>query len=102
MLKPAAEGSLTASMIAQCVVDAGIPAGVFNMVLGGDEPGIALAANSDLAGLTFTGSYDVGMSIIKDFSTAAGFFRPVIAEMGGKNPDHSHRQCRPWTKRRWA
>lgn len=86
VLKPAAEGSLTACMIAQCVVDAGIPAGVFNMVLGGDEPGIALAANPDLAGLTFTGSYDVGMSIIRDFSTGAGYFRPVIAEMGGKNP----------------
>ena len=86
VLKPAAEGSLTATMIAQCVADAGIPAGAFNMVLGGDEPGMALTANPDLAGLTFTGSYDVGMSIIKNFSTAAGYFRPVIAEMGGKNP----------------
>ncbi len=86
VLKPAAEGSLSACMIAQCAVDAGIPAGVFNMVLGGDDPGIALAANPDLAGLTFTGSYDVGMSIIRNFSTAAGYFRPVIAEMGGKNP----------------
>lgn len=86
VLKPAAEGSLTACLIAQCIVDAGVPAGVFNMVLGGDEPGMALTANSDLAGLTFTGSYEVGMSIIKDFSTAAGYYRPVIAEMGGKNP----------------
>ncbi len=86
VLKPAAEGSLTASFIANCVQDAGVPAGVFNMVLGGDEPGMALTANPDLAGLTFTGSYDVGMSIIKNFSTAAGYFRPVIAEMGGKNP----------------
>ena len=32
-------------MIAQCIEDAGIPAGVFNMVLGGDEPGMALTAN---------------------------------------------------------
>ena len=86
VLKPAAEGSLTACMIAKCIEDAGVPAGVFNLVLGGDEPGMALAAHPDLAGLTFTGSYDVGMSIIKDFSTAAGYFRPVIAEMGGKNP----------------
>lgn len=86
VLKPAAEGSLTAFMIAQCAVDAGIPAGVFNLVLGGDDPGIALTANPDLAGLTFTGSYDVGMSIIRNFSTAGGYFRPVIAEMGGKNP----------------
>ena len=86
VLKPAAEGSLTACLIAQCVVDAGVPAGVFNMVLGGDEPGMALTANPDLAGLTFTGSYDVGMSIIKRFTTAAGYYRPVIAEMGGRNP----------------
>ena len=56
------------------------------MILGGDEPGKALAANPDLDGLTFTGSYAVGMSIIKTFSTAAGYFRPVVAEMGGKNP----------------
>lgn len=86
VLKPAAEGSLTACLIAQCIVDAGVPAGVFNMALGGDEPGMALTANPDLAGLTFTGSYEVGMSIIKSFTTAAGYFRPVIAEMGGKNP----------------
>jgi len=86
VLKPAAEGSLTACLIAQCVADAGVPAGVFNMVLGGDEPGMALTVHSDLAGLTFTGSYDVGMSIIKSFTTAAGYYRPVIAEMGGKNP----------------
>ena len=86
VLKPAAEGSLTASMIARCVEDAGIPAGVFNMVLGGDEPGKALAANPDLDGLTFTGSYEVGMSLLKTFTTAAGYYRPVVAEMGGKNP----------------
>ncbi len=86
VLKPAAEGSLTAYMIAQCMADAGLPQGVFNLVLGGDEPGKTLAANPDLDGLTFTGSYAVGMSIIKTFSTAAGYFRPVVAEMGGKNP----------------
>ena len=56
------------------------------MVLGEDEPGMALTANPNLAGLTFTGSYEVGMSIIKSFTTAAGYYRPVIAEMGGKNP----------------
>ena len=86
VLKPAAEGSLTATLLAQCMDDAGLPKGVFNMVLGGDEPGIALAAHPDLDGLTFTGSYDVGMSIIQTFSTAAGYYRPVVAEMGGKNP----------------
>ena len=86
VLKPAAEGSLTAYMIAQCIHDAGLPPGVFNMVLGGDAPGMALTANPALGGLTFTGSYEVGMRIIKEFSTATGYYRPVIAEMGGKNP----------------
>ena len=86
VLKPAAEGSLTAYMIAKCMEDAGVPKGVFNMVLGGDEPGRALTAQGDLAGLTFTGSYEVGMNIIGSFTTAAGYYRPVIAEMGGKNP----------------
>ena len=85
-LKPAAEGSLTAYMIAECMQDAGVPAGVFNLVYGGDQPGKALVSNSALGGLTFTGSYDVGMSIIRDFTTAGGYYRPVIAEMGGKNP----------------
>ena len=86
VLKPAAEGSLTAWHMAKCMEDAGVPAGVFNMVYGGDEPGKALVANPALGGLTFTGSYDVGMSIIQSFTTAAGYYRPVIAEMGGKNP----------------
>ncbi len=86
VLKPAAEGSLTAWMLARCFAAAGIPKGVFNMALGGDQPGKSLAANPNLGGLTFTGSYDVGMSIIKTFPTAMGYYRPVVAEMGGKNP----------------
>ncbi len=92
-LKPAAEGALTACLLAQCVQDAGIPPGVFNMVLGGDAPGKALTADPDLAGLTFTGSYEVGMGILQRFTTAAGYYRPVIAEMGGKNPTIVTRQA---------
>ena len=86
VLKPADEGALTAYMLAKCFEDAGVPKGVFNMVTGGDEPGKALSAHPDVNGLTFTGSYAVGMSIIKNFPTAVGQYRPVIAEMGGKNP----------------
>ncbi len=84
--KPAAEAPYVTYLLAQCFHDAGIPAGVYNMVTGGDEPGKALVANRDVAGLTFTGSYEVGISIIRDFTTSAGYVRPVIAEMGGKNP----------------
>jgi 1-pyrroline-5-carboxylate dehydrogenase len=46
----------------------------------GDE----IVHNPDVAGLTFTGSYDVGMDIYKNF--AKDFPKPVICEMGGKNP----------------
>jgi len=86
VLKPADEGALTAYMIVKCFEDAGVPKGVLNLVTGGDEPGKALTAHPDVNGLTFTGSYAVGMSIIKTFPTAVGQYRPVIAEMGGKNP----------------
>ena len=84
--KPADDAPLTAVLLAQCFHDAGIPKGVYNMVLGGDEPGKALVANINVDGLTFTGSYEVGMQILRKFSTQTGYVRPVVAEMGGKNP----------------
>ena len=84
--KPAAEAPLTTVLLAQCFHDAGVPAGVYNMVTGGDEPGKALVANEDVDGLTFTGSYNVGMSIMRQFATAGPYARPVVLEMGGKNP----------------
>lgn len=84
--KPAAEAPHITHMLAQCFHDAGLPPGVYNMVSGGDEPGKAIVANPAIAGLTFTGSYEVGMNIIREFTTAAGYVRPVVAEMGGKNP----------------
>ena len=84
--KPADDAPLTAYLLAQCFADAGIPAGVYNMVTGGDEAGKALVAHPDVNGLTFTGSYNVGMSILRNFAVAGSFARPVVAEMGGKNP----------------
>jgi len=84
--KPAAEAPYTTYLLAGCFHDAGLPSGVYNMVTGGDAPGKALVASDNVDGLTFTGSYEVGMSIIRDFTTSAGYVRPVIAEMGGKNP----------------
>lgn len=83
--KPAADAPLTAYMLAQCFHDAGLPPGVYNMVSGGDEPGKLLVDNRDIDGLTFTGSYNVGMQIIRKFMAGGDYVRPVIAEMGGKN-----------------
>jgi 1-pyrroline-5-carboxylate dehydrogenase len=65
--------------------DAGIPDGVVNYVTGGgDSVGAALVDSPEAAGITFTGSYEVGMGIVRRFAGSA-WPRPCIAEMGGKN-----------------
>ncbi|VAW39408.1 Delta-1-pyrroline-5-carboxylate dehydrogenase [hydrothermal vent metagenome] len=84
--KPAPEAPYTTVLLAQCFADAGLPAGVYNMVTGGDEPGKRLVANADVDGLTFTGSYNVGMTILRHFAAEGPYARPVVLEMGGKNP----------------
>ena len=65
--------------------DAGLPAGVCNYLTGGgDTLGEALVRHPDLAGITFTGSYEIGMRIYRGFAQGP-WPRPCIAEMGGKN-----------------
>ena len=61
-----------------------LPRGLVNVVHGGDVPGRALVA-SEIDGVCFTGSVAVGRSILRDFASGP-YPRPVIAEMGGKNP----------------
>jgi len=61
-----------------------LPEGLVNIVHGEDEPGRALSA-SDVDGISFTGSVAVGSAIMRQFATGP-YPRPVIAEMGGKNP----------------
>ncbi len=83
VLKPSNRGALAALEFHQLMVDAGLPTGVLNVVTGGDETGRALV-QADVDDITFTGSYEVGMSIYKNF--AHDVPKPVVAEMGGKNP----------------
>jgi 1-pyrroline-5-carboxylate dehydrogenase len=86
VLKPATDTPWTVRLLAECFRDAGLPDGVFNFVTGsGRILGQALIENPDVAGLTFTGSYDVGMGIYRSFA-GSGYVRPTILEMGGKNP----------------
>jgi 1-pyrroline-5-carboxylate dehydrogenase len=86
VLKPATDTPFTGWLLTECFRDAGIPAGVFNFVTGGGrDVGQTLVDHPDVAGITFTGSYGVGMGILRQFSQGA-YPRPVIAEMGGKNP----------------
>lgn len=86
VLKPATDTPWTVRLLADCFHDAGLPAGVFNFVTGpGRTLGQGLIDNPDVAGLTFTGSYDVGMGIFRNFADGQ-FVRPTILELGGKNP----------------
>ena len=85
VLKGASDTPWAGRLLADCVRDAGFPPGVFNYVTGpGRVVGEALVGHADLAGVTFTGSYDVGIGLYRKM--AAGLHpRPCIAEMGGKN-----------------
>jgi 1-pyrroline-5-carboxylate dehydrogenase len=86
VIKPATDTSWTPSLLVECMREAGIPDGVVNFVTGpGSTVGKALVESTDIAGLTFTGSYDIGMGIHRTFAQGR-YIRPAILEMGGKNP----------------
>ncbi|MBE2237485.1 MAG: aldehyde dehydrogenase family protein [Caldilineaceae bacterium] len=85
VLKPAEDTPFSPTLLMACFVDAGVPAGVVNMVTGQKETGRALVDHPDVDGFTFTGSYRVGMEIYAKIARGARP-RPVITEMGGKNP----------------
>jgi 1-pyrroline-5-carboxylate dehydrogenase len=86
VLKPATDTPWTVRLLAECFRDAGLPNGVFNFVTGpGRTLGQALIDNPEVDGVTFTGSYDVGMGIYRDFANGK-YVRPIILELGGKNP----------------
>ncbi len=86
VFKPASDTPWTGRKLAECFRDAGLPAGVFNYITGsGSTVGEELITNPGIDGITFTGSFDVGMRIYSIF-TRGKYPRPVILEMGGKNP----------------
>ncbi len=85
VLKGATDTPWSGRLLADCLRDAGVPPGVFNYVNGsGAEAGEALVGHPDIAGITFTGSHQVGMGIARRM-VAGAIPRPCIAEMGGKN-----------------
>ena len=85
VFKPASATPLSAVNLVHAYEDAGVPAGVINLVMGpGDSVGDELQKNPGIDGIVFTGSYEVGFKLFKTFSTT--WPRPCIVEMGGKNP----------------
>ncbi|MEU9112410.1 aldehyde dehydrogenase family protein [Streptomyces sp. NPDC048483] len=84
VLKPAEDAPLTSLRLAGLVEEAGLPAGVLNVVPGyGGEAGAALAAHPDVDRLAFTGSREVGEAVM---AAAARNIVPVTLELGGKSP----------------
>lgn len=85
VVKAAPDTPWAVRLLAECMRDAGIPPGVFNYLADPDDSaGPLLVDHEDVAGVTFTGSYDVGMQICRKSADGA-YPRPCIAEMGGKN-----------------
>jgi 1-pyrroline-5-carboxylate dehydrogenase len=86
VMKPATDTPWVVRLLAECFRDAGLPEGAFNYVTGpGSTLGQALIDSPEVDGVTFTGSFDVGMRIFRDFSQGR-YVRPTILELGGKNP----------------
>ncbi|ODT82427.1 MAG: betaine-aldehyde dehydrogenase [Pelagibacterium sp. SCN 64-44] len=84
VLKPAEQTPLSAIYLAELAIEAGIPEGVFNVVLGGAEVGAALSAHPDVDKIAFTGSTAVGRAIA--VAAAQSNFKRVTLELGGKSP----------------
>jgi len=85
VFKAASTTPWSGRLLADAFRDAGVPPGVFNFVTGpGGSTGEALIRHPGVAGVTFTGSFDVGMHLTRTFAQGR-WPRPCIAEMGGKN-----------------
>ena len=85
VLKPASETPLTALAMAELMLEAGVPAGAFNVVPGGGSTaGAALVRHPDVDKISFTGSTEVGRQIMK---MAADSNKRVTLELGGKSPN---------------
>ncbi|MET7987775.1 MULTISPECIES: aldehyde dehydrogenase [unclassified Streptomyces] len=84
VLKPAEWTPLTASLLADIAAEAGLPAGVLNVVQGyGSEIGDALTSHPDVRRISFTGSVPTAKRITQ---SAAANLTPLSLELGGKSP----------------
>ena len=84
VVKPAEQSPLTALALARIAADIGLPRGVLNVVTGfGEEAGDALVRHPLVRSVTFTGSVETGRKVM---AAAASGPKPVVLELGGKNP----------------
>ena len=85
VFKPSSEAPLSGALLCRALWSAGVPREVLHFLPGsGAQVGEAILEHPRTQGMAFTGSYDVGMRIWRGF--ASEFPKPVVVEMGGKNP----------------
>lgn len=85
VFKPASATALSGYELFRTLIDAGVPTDALHFLTGGGEQvGEALVRHPDVDGAVFTGSKEVGLDLYRSFSTA--YPKPIITEMGGKNP----------------
>ena len=85
VLKPAEQTPLSVLALASSFADCGLPPGVVNIVTGAGEPaGAALVEHGDVDKIAFTGSAEVGKTIMR---SAAGTLKKISLELGGKSPN---------------
>jgi phenylacetaldehyde dehydrogenase len=83
VLKPAEQTPLSALLLGELLLEVGFPEGVVNIVTGDGTAGAALVDHPDVDKISFTGSTEVGKSIIR---AAASNLKRVTLELGGKSP----------------
>ena len=84
VFKPSEKAPGVGALLAELMAEAGMPAGVFNLVQGRGDAAAALVEHADVDGLLFTGSWPVGRRIMERNLDRPG--RMVALEMGGSNP----------------
>lgn len=85
VVKPAAETSLTALRVAELALEAGVPAGILNVLTGsGAGVGEPIGRHMDIDAVSFTGSTATGRRFLK--YAAESNLKEVVLELGGKNP----------------
>jgi len=91
VLKPSEVTSFSAAHLAELAIEAGVPAGVFNVIHGGGDVGAALVHHQDVDLVTFTGSSRTGKALM----VAAGQsnMKRLILECGGKSPNIVFDDC---------
>ncbi|MFZ2399732.1 MAG: aldehyde dehydrogenase family protein [Smithella sp.] len=92
VIKPAEQSSFSILKVAKLTQEAGIPNGVFNVVTGyGETAGKALALHTDVRGIFFTGSSEVGKKILQ--YSGQSNMKKVGLECGGKSPFIVSKKC---------